>query len=380
MGAIALMTSACGGGESEHGATEATTASTGPDPALVAVPTTGGDGYDHVVVLTENAPTGGTGDEVQETEPDVTGPEVIEPDVTEPDTPRPGTTLPVSTVAPVAEVTVTTDAAAASLAPSTVVATVTTDGAASPAGAIRTEIASGTPDVLVTRADGTSEPEMIPDGSLQTERVLTQAEFDLLASFADQPLSVLVQDVDGVVGEPGRRYVMIPGRLIEVAGQRASTTATTTPVTVDGPENDGPENDGPENGDSEVSGPENTDPENTGPEKETATTEPADTERPVIGGPPSKPPTDDELLAVLVELPGVVSAEIVAPGVIAVVLTGDREDLERVPGVVSVEDDTLFDLAAVSDEGEQSMHSNSGSSSPAGGGRAQLPGTTRPLS
>jgi hypothetical protein len=63
----------------------------------------------------------------------------------------------------------------------------------------------------------------------------------------------------------------------------------------------------------------------------------------------------------------VVSAEIVAPGVIAVTTSGDRDDLRRVPGVVSVEDDTLFDLADDPDQGKQWMLKNTGSSAQAGG-------------
>jgi hypothetical protein len=102
----------------------------------------------------------------------------------------------------------------------------------SPAEATRTDSASGERNVLVVHADGSTERMVIPDGSLQTTRVLTRAEFDLVASYADQPLSVLVQDADGVVGEPGRRYVMVPGRLIAVAGQPGCRGAT-CPATSD---------------------------------------------------------------------------------------------------------------------------------------------------
>ena len=66
VGALALVLGACGGDDAAPAATEASTPTTGPEPELATAPTTWDDGYDHVVVLTENAVTGGADDEVQE--------------------------------------------------------------------------------------------------------------------------------------------------------------------------------------------------------------------------------------------------------------------------------------------------------------------------
>ncbi|MCX6522116.1 MAG: S8 family serine peptidase [Actinobacteria bacterium] len=393
VGVLALVLAACGGGGDEPAATEATeatTPTTGPEPELATATTTWDDGYDHVVVLTENAVTGGTGDEVQEpvldepssadeaeridaeapadesatTEPPASTdhdstdhdptdhdptdhasaphttsmPEVADPSA--PIAPRTGNTLPVSTVAPGAAPAPTTTAPAAA-SPSEVASLAPVPGATPREGDVL--------EVVVVRADGTSERATVPFGSLKTTLVRTQAESDLLAKFADQPLAVLVRDVDGVAGAPGRRYVMIPGQLIEVAGQGDATTTTVPAEGATEPAEPAPAEPVDETTTTE---PEGDEPE--GDESETA-------------GPPTAPPTDEEILAVIIELPGVVSAEIVAPGVIAVATSGDREDLRRVPGVVSVEDDTLFDLADDPDQGKQWMLKNTGSSAQAGG-------------
>ncbi len=403
VGALALVLGACGGDDAAPAATEASTPTTGPEPELATAPTTWDDGYDHVVVLTENAVTGGADDEVQEpvldepssadeaervdaeaptatstTEPATTAPHdaaphdavphtTSMPEVADPGAPiasRPGNTLPVSTVAPgtvsatATAMTTTTTTSASASAPHSEVASLApvpghAEGGLGSIESLRSGSGTGERDVLVVRADGTSEHVMIPDGSLRTTLVRTQAESDLLAMFADQPLAVLVQDVDGVAGAPGRRYVLIPGQLIEVAGQTLATTTTSAPREPS----------------TEPTVPvviEPTEPVAEPVEETTTTTEP-EADEPERAGPPSAAPTDEEILDVILDLPGVMSAEIVAPGVIAVVTSGDRDDLRRVPGVVSVEDDTLFDLADDPDQGKQWMLENTGSSAQAGG-------------
>ena len=300
LGTIGLLAACSGGGDPGSAPAAAEVAMTsGAEPELVSSPDHWDDGYDHVVVLTERAATAG---------------------------------------AIADQVVLATDEDTAIEAFDTA-----TSG--------DEQVASGAPvpspvdrQMVVVHADGTTETRTVPDGSLPTTQPITQAEYDLIAEYADQPLAVLVQDVDGVIGRIDARYLMVPGMLIEVGGDTTSTTDTTDEtepaVTTDTPDT--------------LDSPDTPD-----------TAEPADdAAAPTTDADPSG---DRRIVSAILDLPGIVSADLVAPGVIAVATTGDREALRQIDGVVGVEDDTLFMLADEPSQGVQWSIENTGASSQAGG-------------
>ncbi|MFN6120968.1 MAG: S8 family serine peptidase, partial [Actinomycetes bacterium] len=102
---------------------------------------------------------------------------------------------------------------------------------------------------------------------------------------------------------------------------------------------------------------------------EPATDAPATTEPPA---PPTTPEpedtrTDEEILVDILALPDVQTAEIAAPGVIAVATAGPRDELLFVDGVVGIESDELLQIGSEPDQRLQWMISNSGSPDQAGG-------------
>jgi serine protease len=289
--AVALVASGCAGGDATPAHSEATP-TTGPEPELISAPTEWDDGFDHVVVLTSAAATSQGAQ-----------PATDEPAIDEPATDEPATDEPLIDEAP----------------PTTVEATPNVE--ADPGAA-----SSSQAEVRVERADGTSEQRTIPDESLPVVLALTQVESDALDAFADETLALLVEDVTGAVGPAGTRYVMVPGRLIEVSPPRPE------PV------------------------------ENAAAPDSAPTTSQAPRRAPT-----TRASTDEDILAVILDLPGVESAVIVAPGVIAVATSGNRDDLRRISGVVSVEDDTLFDVAEDPGQAQQWWVRNTGAASQAGG-------------
>jgi hypothetical protein len=324
---VSLLAGCGGGGEptgSDHPSSSAPTEATGAEPVVESVPTTYDDGYHHLVLLTENAPTGGEGDEVQRVslEADTTAEAAQGAAEAPPATPESSDT--------------TGDADAHTTGGDADAHT----GTGTAAGA-----ASGHLAVEVVRADGTTGRARVPDGSLPVVLPRSAAEAELLAEHGAELLAVLVADVDGVVGAAGRRYVLVPGRLIEVAVDPAGA--------VEGGDAGGD----PAAGDS--SGGTDQAPPASGDVAAPATAAPP--------GPPAGAPSDEQILDVVRGLAGTVRAAIVGPGVISVVTTGDREILRRVAGVVSVDTDVLFDLGEEPQQALQWMIRNTGSPAQASG-------------
>ncbi len=189
--------------------------------------------------------------------------------------------------------------------------------------------------------DGSTRTVVVPEGSLVAVGAASTTEAgELDAVRAGNGVAMIVADPDGVVGTPGGRYVMTSDRLIELPAVGV-VTATTSP----------------------------------GQEEAAETTPPTSSSDPPTGDGEWQPPSGGEwsaaatasLVDALLAVEGVVSAEPVAPGVVAVATGGDRGDLGDVPGVSSVTDDVLLDYAVDERQSEQWALDNTGSGTQAGG-------------
>jgi subtilisin family serine protease len=172
--------------------------------------------------------------------------------------------------------------------------------AAVPGAATRTDIPepAAQPDQVATRegstrlerADGTISNVDVPDESLELAVPNRDEAGAVRALGADSLTSpIVVVDVDGVLGEPMKRYIQVDGRLVE-----PPTPATQEPTT-----------------------------------------------------PPVAEVAEADLVASLLALPDVVEVTRLAPGLLAVASTKAVDDLAAQPGVLTVGDDVLLGLAAL---------------------------------
>lgn len=191
--------------------------------------------------------------------------------------------------------------------------------------------------------DGSVRDVIVPQESLVAVSAADAEETAAVESWkADTGFALIVADVAGVVGPVGARYVMTADRLIELPA-----VAGRPPTSASSP------------GSSPASGPA------------TSSVPSSTADASVTWEPPAAgawtPEAEASLLDAIRDVDGVESADVVAPGVVAVATSGDRDLLAGVDGVNLVGDDVLLDYAVDERQGEQWALENTGSGAQAGG-------------
>ncbi len=182
--------------------------------------------------------------------------------------------------------------------------------------------------MTLVHLDGSTEPVQVPDQSLTAVAPETSSERSALeAALLDgSGVALLVEDGGGAVGPPATRYVLHGDLLIEIDGvDVAPGRAIASGNTVASMDTLAPD------GNSSVGA------------------------------------ADELFLQQLRDIPGVISVELVSPGVAAVAMSGSRDAIASLPGIAQISDDTLLGVSDDPLQGQQWFITNTGSGSQAGG-------------